>query len=478
VIAFLILAIALIPFVAPPVLVGNDVHSHLLAGWIITHFHDSALQYSHYFDINWAPVPTALGDLLIGGLATLLPPMLAEKAYYICLGLLLWWGGTKYFKTLGQTALLAVTLFPLLHDSFMFTGFLPYAASVVVYPLLLSVLLQSRSDLRKYLLVTCLLLIAYGFHVVSGAIGCFTAFVFALDFRRKRIELPLLLCLMPTALLILYFLYHKPHGEIIYYPTLLGQIKSFFGHNTFALSTFAGYAFLALVGFFLAAAVFHVSRRAICNTQLLVLALILILTGIAMPYQMGAAAPVGARAFPFAIICLMGAVSWSRRQTYALCIASLAFLIISSALSTRRELNTQKDYDVFLSGMPAIAPGSKILPIVEDPKYGGNQYVHGFDSIEALYTVFRGGANPYVFAMPFDPTGGTLLKARFEDRYAAWFSKHPISYEGVSRYYDYIVCWGDLKSAKDTIAKETDLVVQNGLLSIYKSRLAGHLPEQ
>jgi hypothetical protein len=145
------------------------------------------------------------------------------------------------------------------------------------------------------------------------------------------------------------------------------------------------------------------------------------------------------------------------------------FLAISSALNTSKVLAVQRSYSLFLSGMPTVKPGSKLLPIIEDLTLGGNKYIQPFNSVEDLYNIYRGGANPYVFAEPLVGNGANLLRSKYAPGLISKFAPNAqrVDYRGVSKDYDYVICWGRLATIKPAIAREAPLVFEEGLLSIY-----------
>jgi hypothetical protein len=113
--------------------------------------------------------------------------------------------------------------------------------------------------------------------------------------------------------------------------------------------------------------------------------------------------------------------------------------------------------------------GSKILPIIEDVRFGGNEYLYPFNGVEDLYNVYRGGANPYVFADPIVRTGGNLLHATFSRSYTSKFlGGGTPDYQGVSDDYDYVICWECGPAVTTVIEREAPLVFRNGLLSVYQ----------
>ena len=470
VISLLCLITALLPFVLPAIPIGDDACKHLMVARVLTDYDNPFLRYFDYFSIQWRPVPTALGDLTLAAFVRMFSPLAALKAYFIAFAAGLWLSGHFYFKQLGHPGFAVILLLPLLHSFYVFSAFLPFIGSIALYPLLLGVMIGFPPGLRRSAWLAVILVGLYGFHFVGAAIGCFTVVMFAVNVKRPRLLWDHLLSIVPCAGLILYYEVAKPRDTV---PPLfhgpLGQIKAYIAYNVWSLSPTASWLFVALLALFTAAVARHALGGRIVHGRLLVLSIMLVIVGLFMPYQMGAAFVVGSRTLPFAFIAAGGALKWNPRLLRASIVLVCVFLAISSVLNTSKALAVQASYRVFLSGMPTVKPGSRVLPIIEDQTLGGNKYITPFTGVEDLYNIYRGGANPYVFAEPLVGTGGNLLRAKYDLSFAFKFSPHPWrqDYRGVSKNYDYIICWGRLPTIKPAIASEAPLVFENGLLSIY-----------
>lgn len=464
----LALLAALAPFVLPEFLVANDVYKHVMVARVMAEFHNAALNYSSYYTVSWLPAPTLLGEAILAALVKLCDPVVAAKLYYVALAVGLWLSCRYYLTRLGLPAYAAVILLPLLHDTYMFAAFMPFLGSMAVYPLLLGVLIRWAPGWARSLALAAILVLLYGFHIVGAVIGAFTIFVYSVDTVRRRVSWPMLLSGVPTALLLFYYHQKNPGASsapFFYPPSRWLQV--YLANNAFTLSRLGGGLFLVLTAILVSVAVWQAYRRQLAHPRLLLLALVLVVAGMAMPFQMGAAVAVGPRTFPFAAMAVVGALSWNGNRLRVAAGLACAFLICSSVLNTPKALAIQPSYREFLSGMSTIPMGSKLLVIVEDLSLGGNKYILPFDSVEDLYNIYRGGTNPYVLAEPFVGTGGTPLRATYELTYSSKWSSVIPGYQGVSKDYDYIVCWGGLAETRQRIAREAPLVFTNGRLSIY-----------
>lgn len=462
--------VVLLPFVLPAIPVGSDACKHLMVARVLADYDNPAFRYFDYFTIHWRPVPTALADLLLAVFVKIFSPIAALKAFFVAIAVGLWLSSRFYLGQVGQHRFAVILLLPLLQSFWVFSAFLPFIGSIVLYPLLLGLLIGFPPGVTKSAWLALILVGMYGFHIVGAVIGCFTVLMFAVKLERPRLLWYQMLSIVPCAGLIAYYEITKPRDTVspmFYGP--MGQIKSYVAFNVWSLSPTATWLFVAVLVFFAFAFLWHVRGGRIVYWRLIFISLLLVIVGLLMPYQMGAATYIGARTFPFAFIAAMGALKWNERLLRVSIVLVCIFLVISSALNTSRALAVQTSLRVFLSGMAVVKPGSNVLPIIEDLSYGGNSYIQPFDGVEDLYNIYRGGANPYVFAVPFVGTGGNLLRAKYAPSLISKYSAHPqgVDYRGLSKDYDYIICWGQLPTIKRAIATEAPLVFENGLLSIY-----------
>lgn len=470
VISLLCLIIALLPFVLPAIPIGTDAYKHLMVARVLADFDNPFLRYSDYFSVHWRPVSTVLGDLTLAAFVRVFSPIAALKAYFIAFAAGFWLSGRYYLKQLGHSGLVVILLLPLLHSFYVFSAFLPFIGAIALFPLLLAVLIGSAPGLCRSAWLALILIALYGFHLVGAVVGCFAVVLFAINDRPPRLLWGQLLAIVPCAGLVVYYAVTKPRdaGPPLFHGPL-GQIKAYIGYNIWSLSPTASYLFVALLALFTAAIVWQARGGTILHARLLVLSIMLVTIGLFMPYQIGGEFVVGPRTLPFAFIAAVGALKWNARFLRASTVLVCMFLAISSTLNTSKELAVQPSYRVFLSGMPTIKPGSKVLPIIEDLTLGGNKYIQPFNSVEDLYNIYRGGANPYVFAEPLVGNGANLLRSKYAPGIISKFARNSqrIDYRGVSKDYDYVICWGRLPAIKPTIASEAPLVFENGLLSIY-----------
>lgn len=469
VISILCLLAAPLPFIIPALPVGTDLYKHVMVARVLADFQSTFFGYSKYFSIQWWPHPSMLGDLTLAALLKVLGPIDATKAYFAVFAATLWLAGRRYLRVLEQPSFAVILLIPFVQSFYAFSAFLPFLGAIALYPVLLATLLSNESRPRKCFWTALILILLYGFHPVGAVIGGFTVGIFAIDLARRRLDWALLSSLLPVTILTGAWLWRWRRGggpSQFFGP--LGQIKAYIGYNVWSLSGVAAWLFLALIAIVAVVAAWHAWAKRIADGRLLFVSITMVLIGLFMPYRMGAEFVVGSRTFPFAFIAGLGSLRWDRRLLQVCVMLACALIGVSTVLNTAKVLAVQPSYKEFLSGIPFVKPGSKVLPIIGDLAYGGNKYIQPFNSVEDLYNIYRGGANPYVFAEPFVRTGGNLLKAKFASGPVGKFGPlNPRDYHDAARDYEYVVCWGVLHGIKPLIAKEDRLVFSNGPLAVY-----------
>lgn len=461
---------ALSPFLLPHIPVGTDLPKHVMVARVVASYNDARFGYANHFDLDLGPRPTFLGALTLAGLAKILDPFDAAKAYLALFVVGLWLSGRFLAVRAGQPALAALLLLPLAHSFCVFSGFLPYIGSIPLFALLLGVLISQPPGFKRSTWICVLMLILHGFHIVGFAAGCFAVVLFAVDRKEGwRIAWSDLAALMPAVFTAGYYLLHKsPQSSTWFFHGPLGQIKAYIGYNAWTLSRVAGYLFIGLV-VVLAAQIAWQAYRQPKKPRLLFLIIALAVIGLLSPYQIGDWFVVGSRTLPFVVVASLAFLNFSERSSMILATVVLGFLVISGWLNTRIALNVQDAYRTFFSGIPALDYGARMLPVIEDPNLGGNQYIQPFAGIEDAYNIYRGGSNPYCFSSPWVKTGAVILRARNAPDYALKFSTRTPDYRGAPQKYNYIVLFGKLPEVTRVVANEMCLGFSNGPLAVYKS---------
>ncbi len=500
-VAGLLLAVA--PFVLPRIPVGTDLLKHAMMAHVLNHYHDPVLRYDQSFDVLVRARSTALAELSLAGLERVFPPYQSLKVFLVACVVLLWMGSSRLMKSLGAPFSAALVLLPLAHTFCVFSGFLPYVVSVALFPFLLVALMDPRRTPGRIAGFAAWLLLIYAFHIVGAAIGCLTLVIFAVRHQKGRWQVAWsdFAALVPVGVACVYYVLQKGSGKgRMYYFPFVNHLKSYWGYNVWTLSRVSGVLFLLAI-VLLIAAVFIQFRRGRAFWQPAMLAGILVVIGSALPYQIDDWFVVGSRTLPFALIAAVASLNPGRTGWHIATAVSVGLLLVSSVLNTRAALAVQPKYDEFLSGLAAIPYGSRVLPIIEDLKLGGNQYILPFNGIEDVYNIERGGSNPYVLAMPKwvtpsdplpdpsvdveaiggEPNGAPLLRYKYPPLYAYKFSLGAHGYQGANfrgagRMYDYFILYGQIPSVTQAVEAQAKLIFSNGNLRIYESLTRGGRP--
>jgi hypothetical protein len=468
-VAVLCVLAALSPFLLPHIPVGTDLPKHVMVARVVASFDEARYGYANHFSLELRPRPTILGALTLAGLVKALDPFDAAKAYLALFVVGLWLSGRFLAVRAGQPPLAGLLLLPLAHTFYVFAGFMPFIGAIPFFAILLGVLIKRPGGLRRSVWICVLTLVLYGFHIVGLAAGCFAVVMFAFDRKDGwRVAWSDLAALVPAVSFAGYYLaYKRPQSSTWYYYGPLGQIKAYIGYNAWTLSRVGGVLFIGLI-VALAAFVAWQAYRQPKKPRLLLLMFAMTVTGLLSPYQIGDWFVVGSRTFPFVVVASLAFLRFSQRSSRILATVVAGFLAASGWFNTRAALNVQEAYRIFLSGIPAMEYGARMLPVVEDDSAGGNQYIQPFAGIEDAYNIYRGGSNPYCFSAPWVKTGGVILRSKYPSDYAFKYSTRTPDYRGASREYNCVVLFGKLPEVARVVANEMCLGFSNGPLSVYR----------
>jgi len=183
--------------------------------------------------------------------------------------------------------------------------------------------------------------------------------------------------------------------------------------------------------------------------------------------------PVGARLLPFALMVAVLGLRLEEPLGSRIAIAAAVFALLSGALSTRAVFQEQTIYREFLTGMPHVRLGSRILPVIEGWSDGGVAVAVPHYGMEDLYTIYRGGMNPLVFAYPGLRTGAHFLEFRQPlptlPRGIKFNREFKPDLAGVPAYWDYVVLRG-FTGQRAVLEREMDLCYVSGRLAVFGRR--------
>jgi hypothetical protein len=165
------------------------------------------------------------------------------------------------------------------------------------------------------------------------------------------------------------------------------------------------------------------------------------------------------------------AIPWSELHRRAVVLSSLALLAGLSAFTTQHALRLDGGYRDVLALAQLAEPGKRLLPIIVD-QYAGSPWTKPYLHAEALYTIERGGSNPYVFATPHILTAASPLKYRNvsdarEFAYVYDEDRGPEDYRGVGGYYDYVLLLGQSSALAAVVGAEMVHVDSRGDATLF-----------
>jgi hypothetical protein len=336
----------------------------------------------------------------------------------------------------------------------------------------------------KVALLWVLTLLLFGFHIVgaaaAGAVICTAAAVQAVTTDRHwRPLVRAAVALAPLVLITgVYLLGQRAPSSSILYRDFLSQlvdvVKFTCGtlDNTAAallLAWLAGLGIVLMVRF----------RDLVAVRPLLGGAVLLVALSVALPGSLGSLWPAGPRLLPFSLMLLVGMVQWSRLGATRVAAACLLLLAGLSAFTTRQAIRVDDGFTSVRLEVATLPTGKRFLPVVD--LNSGSRWTTPYMHVGTMYTMDRGGSNPYVLAAPHVLTAATPITFRHASdasRFAYLYSpdRGPEDYRGVSEYYDYVLLWGAFPSIARVLDAEMDAIYHNGEATLY-ARRGGHTPK-
>jgi hypothetical protein len=472
--------IACVPFGVVPYPPMLDFYTHIEAAHVIAFFQDPAFRYSEHYTLRLAQ-PMALVQLIIAGLERLMDPIVAGRVYLVGFTLALYWSTWFYLRSIGRehAALHALAALPLAHSGLVYLGFLPFIACWPLFSLLLGVWGARQSTLRRGALASALIVVLFCCHPVGAAIailalGCLMVGSIVVPPRR----VPRLADVLPlgtsAAVFIPYLLIwgrFSGAGEPLSFAGPVQTVKAFLAYNLAASESFSLYIKL---GALLAFTVVLLKSWRAWRPDLALTTIALLMLGLLIPVNVGSLWPAGPRFFPFALLVALGLVGLGLKGRRLFLVGVSLVVTLDVASLTRKGLELEPRYRAALSALNSIQPGSKILPILVDPHEGTPNY--GFyETFFCTYNLYRGGANPYIHAIPFVRTGSVVHFKRYNEfgyRYLFQPSRNlePTAYDGVSQVYDYVLLWGNAPALEAALAREMITVPARLPLHAFQSR--------
>jgi len=466
-----------LPFYVSLLPAMTDVPAHVLVARIIANYDDPVLRYSDYFQIQWAITPTALFYVLLVQLQKLVGPYWDAR---ICLTI--WVGGvwlsTWYLARVQRHTdpwIAALVALPLSFSWYAYQGFLPFLMSLPLFTLTVAVWLNDWRSAIKIPSLWALFAFLFGFHIVgAAAAACAIVIAACTDavLRQRSRNTLIAACLSVLPLLLMTGLYlggQQAPSSTIRYGGIFSQIVDVVKFTCSTLDDVAGLLmllWLALVGL----ALIYCRRSWTAAPTILAGGAVLLALSIAMPGSMGSLWPAGPRLLPFALLLMIAAVRWAEIGGRVVSVTCLALLTGLSVFTARHAIAIDQGYRDILGAADLIEPGKRVLPIVDQSI--GSRWTTPYLHAATLYTIRRGGTNPYILADPHVLTRATPLKYRrssdvrpFAFLYDA--TRGAADYRGVSTSYDYVLLWGPNSAIADVVGLEMSRVYQKGAATLF-----------
>ena len=461
--------------VVPPL---TDVSQHVLVARILDKFADGAYRFPEYFEIAWTGSPAEVPYMLLRRLQHLVGPYTDARLYLTAFVVALSasaWALARAVRV--ETPLLAAVLvLPLGSCYYVYAGLLPFLATFPLFALALAVWLIRLHWGIKVPLLWATLLVLYSFHVVGAAAAVLVIAVSAgiAALRRPRSPAELLQAAVAVAPVVVvaarYVLGADGPQVTIDWGGLSNVVYSVL-YTSFTLSGFGLFP-MALWMLLIAAAALWQWRCGLLPGWLMASAAALGALSVVLPISLGSLWPAGPRLLPFAMILLASGLSIRRRHATLVGAAVLALVLAVNVPNAWKARDLDREFRQFLSGVRMVDAGSTLLPVLVEP-YAGARAIWPFWSLASAYTVYRGGATPYVFATPYIKTSASPLRYRRWDDFRYAFLYEPErkagDYRGVGRDYDYVLVWGVDAALAAVLSEELRLVHQDGKLSLYAS---------
>jgi len=378
---------------------STDGPAHLDNAHIIREYHDRPI-FREYYLFNTKLVPTWCGHLVLAGLLSLMPALVAEKVLLSGYVILLPLAMRYALRTLRPDAgFLAILAFPFIYNYFLHMGFYSFSYSLVLFFFVVGYWLKYREGFtRRALLRLALLSLGlYGCHIFAlvtayVAMGLLALWWMGCDVAQQRRQRPVPLrglwtalrtrvlvpcaALLPTLLLVATFVLQQGTATLPRLPaaTLWGQLYHLdalisYDEREGWFSTALVWLFITVLGYRL---VVRVTRRRGNRWD----GLLLVVTGYVVIYFLAPTAMsqggfISSRMslFPFfALILWFGAHAYPRMVKWGIqgVAAGLALALLGLHVQKYAELN---DYLAeYLSGMHLIASNTTLLPLIFSPQ--------------------------------------------------------------------------------------------------------------
>jgi hypothetical protein len=394
-----LILVHLIPIWAFTYFPSQDGPAHLNNATIIREYHDRPV-FREYYSLNKDLVPNWVGHLVLAGLMSLMPALVAEKmllsGYVILLPISLCY----VLRTIRPDgAFLTVLIFPFVYNFFLHMGFYNFSYSLVMFFVVVGYWLKHYEGFtrRDMMMLTILSLVLYFCHIVSlvtayMAIGLLTMWfmgcALAHQLRTRQFTLRALSAalrarvlvpfsaLLPTLILVAIFLLQHgttrgPTPPVAHLWHQLYHLTSLISYDEREgwWSTVFVWLFIAVVGYLLVSKIAH--RRGDRWDGLLLVVAGYSVVYFTAPDTMSGGGLINPRMNLYLFFALMlwcGAQSYHRMVKRGIQIVAVGIALTLLGLHVPRYVELNEYLEEYLSGTHLIEPNTTLLPLHFSPR--------------------------------------------------------------------------------------------------------------
>ncbi len=483
-IAVLLLPIWLIPF--PPL---TDYPSHLLSIFISAEYNNPVYDFGKYFVVHWRPIPNLGSEVLIYGLAQVVPITVAGRIYLSLFSVLYVLGGVYLVRSFDRrNTVLGIFSVLFVFNWYFNQGYLNFWGSIPLAYFALGYWLRHPhlAGFGRLTLFSVLCLLVYFFHFVSWALLGLIIGIFILSDRTQWSTLwRIIVAFVPSLALFGYYYFGLAAGVSTVgsaiYDHPIGNITSAL-IRSFTHFTRPGIAvyvvpLLVIAGLFLWGSVVRRQFQTSQQRRAVLAVVVLVLLYFMLPVQMSSVWPVNLRVNQFVFLLALCAVPAKMVQPFRRSLAGIAVLsslvVIGYVWNGYQSMSDK--IETYVSGIDHIEPRSTMLPLTL--AVSGGWAVGGpLSTTWAYYHIEEGGAGPYLF----DLAHGQIVNYRRPKREMfpapSLYPNRPLDYnpEQHAQYYDYVLLWDPNEELIERVEQDFGQIFQNRELLLYekKSRIS------
>jgi len=411
-----LLGCSLVPVWAVRYFPTQDGPSHIENAWIIVQLVAGGAAYADVYTLNTWLVPNWTSHLVLAALLTVLPPLVAHKAF-VTLHVIFFVGAFRFLTASvdRSSRLLTLLAIPFAHNLLLYAGFYNFCVGVSLLFVTLAVAWNALPRWRPWqhgLLLNLLLVALYYCHVVSHALALVSLAFLALvrtraDLRRTG---PVVVALVPTALLTAWFLLgfgggegavvRKEPGDLLAWFVQLSSLTPYTLRDDFHVGKLVALLFVALS----AGTAIERSRAAAAEGRRWLWrprdAFLGLSTGLGVAYLV-APDSVGsgsAISFRLALLPPLALIPWLQLPSSAMfrrvCVlTATALALIHLGLVLQHNRRASAGLCEYTAGLESVERGETLLPITANVKGGDSDAIAIYLHAASYYALQAGAIN-------------------------------------------------------------------------------------